>query len=219
MYCALGVPVPVPVPVTVPVTVTVTVILVSGLRFTCEEVDVVITLGSSCEEHAMWMKCRRRDGGATVRVDPSGVWLHGGELLTFKVEDLDSVFRCSAIEILAYYMSEQCRSDLHSKYRQVLVCACRSQHIASCPDRLQRLIHTDVPQLDLAIAAGREQFTLPTTLHVDRADPVLVIGVLPLLHHRRLRLLADVENPDSTVTKAGDKNIASHLIRGERGDA
>ena len=88
MYCTLG----------VAVTVAVSIILVGGLRFACEEVDVVVTLGGSCEEHAVWMECRRRDGGAAVCVYPAGVWLNGGELPPFEVEDLDSVFRCSAMK-------------------------------------------------------------------------------------------------------------------------
>lgn len=80
---------------------TVTLPFMADLRVACEEVDIVVTLGCSGEKHAMWMESRGRDRGAAVSVDPSGIWLYSRELLPFKVEDLDSMFRSSAIGVLA----------------------------------------------------------------------------------------------------------------------
>ena len=74
----------------------------ADLGVACEEVDIVVALGSSSEKHAMWMESRGRDSGAAVGVDPSRIWLNSRELLPFKIEDLDSMFRSSAIEVLVH---------------------------------------------------------------------------------------------------------------------
>lgn len=81
--------------------VTMTLPFMADLRVACEEVDVVVALGCSSEKHAMWMKSRGRDSGAAVGVNPSRIWLNSRELLPFEVEDLDSMFRSSAIGVLA----------------------------------------------------------------------------------------------------------------------
>lgn len=79
----------------------VTLPFMADLRVACEEVDVVVPLGSSSEKHAMWMESRGRDSEAAMSVNPSRIWLNSRELLPFKVEDLDSMFRSSAIGLLA----------------------------------------------------------------------------------------------------------------------
>lgn len=74
----------------------------ADLGVACEKVDVVVALGSSGEKHAMWMESRGRDSGAAMGVDPSRIWLNSRELLSFEVEDLDSMFRSSAIGVLVH---------------------------------------------------------------------------------------------------------------------
>lgn len=85
----------------------VSVKLMSCLGLAREQVDVIVALCSCREEHSMWMEGRGRDGGAAVRVDPSRIRLDGRELLPFKVEDLDGVFRGSAIAALACFIKRE----------------------------------------------------------------------------------------------------------------
>lgn len=87
---------------------TVTLPFMADLRVACEEVDVVVALGCSGEEHAMWMESRGRDSGAAVSVHPPRIWLNSRELLPFEVEDLDSMFRSSAFRVLADASGKAC---------------------------------------------------------------------------------------------------------------
>lgn len=105
----------------------VSIVLVS--RLCClagEQIDVIVTFRRRREEHAVWMEGGGRDGGAAVSVYPSRIRLDGGELLPFEVENLDRVFRCSAIGLLACSGKVGAHNDLHSEYGQVLMRACRA---------------------------------------------------------------------------------------------
>lgn len=81
---------------------TVALPFMADLGVACKEVDVRVALGSSSEKHAVWMESRGRDSGAAVGVDPSRIWLDSRELLPFEVEDLDSMFRSSAVGVLVH---------------------------------------------------------------------------------------------------------------------
>lgn len=64
------------------------------------------------------------------------------------------------------------RCHLHCKYREMLVCTRRTKRASGCLERVQWLVHSDVPDLDFAVAAGSEKFPLTASLHVDALDPL-----------------------------------------------
>ena len=76
--------------------------------------------------------------------------------------------------------------------------------------------HTNVPQLDLTIAAPTDQFSHTATLHMDVRDPLLMAAVAA--YHRFRGLLALIKDLDLAVAESGDKNVASNLIGSQSSD-
>ena len=77
---------------------------------------------------------------------------------------------------------------------------------------LDLILHPNIPQLDLAVAAAADQLPHAAALHVHVGDPLLVAAV-PLDHGLR-RPLALVVDLDLAVPEAGHENVARYLIRG-----
>lgn len=105
----------------------------------------------------------------------------------------------------------------HCENRGMLVNAKRLQVVLSRLNGLDTLIHTDVPKLDLAVAAARHEFTLTTTLQVHIRNPLFML--LPYLDHGCRRFLALIVHTNRAIAEACNENIAFDLIRGERCDA
>jgi hypothetical protein len=142
------------------------------------------------------------------------------------VEDLDAMFLCSTM-----HMSVSCsmlwsytaiskallRQYLRCKDRCVFMHTESPQMVRCCQDRLHTLIHTDVPQFDLATATAAHEFALTTSLQMHVGDPLLVL--FPDLDHGSCRLLPLVVDSNSTITETGHEDITLYLIRGEGCDA
>lgn len=74
----------------------------------------------------------------------------------------------------------------------------------------KRIIHTEVPKADLTIATTRNELSEATALHMNVGDPLLMFT--PDLDHRCGRLQSLIKDTNSTITKASNKDIASHLV-------
>lgn len=101
-------------------------------------------------------------------------------------------------------------SDLRCKDRRVLVDAERAEMVSRCLDRLDALVHPNIPQLDLAAAAAAHQLALSAALQMSVGDPLLVF--LPHLDHGSGGFLALVVYTNGAVAEARNKNIALHLV-------
>jgi hypothetical protein len=84
-------------------------------------------------------------------------------------------------------------------------------------DRLHTLVHSNVPQLDLAAAAAAHQLALSAALKVSVGDPLLVL--FPHLDHSRRGFLTLVIYTNGTIAEARNKHIALYLIGSEGRDA
>jgi hypothetical protein len=93
-------------------------------------------------------------------VQEAGVRLDARELLAFEVEDFDGVVAGAAIQSLAtgskvkWGVRKGEGGGLHSKYWKMFMRTCCSYRLAGGVNRPQRLVHSDIPELDLAVATG-----------------------------------------------------------------
>lgn len=74
----------------------------------------------------------------------------------------------------------------------------------------KRIVHTEVPKADLTIATTRDELSEATALHMNVGDPLLVLT--PDFDHGCSRLQSLIKDTNSTITKASNKDIASHLV-------
>lgn len=63
----------------------------------------------------------------------------------------------------------------------MLVNAQGSKGIFSGEDGRERVVHTEIPQFNFAVAAARDELSQATTLHMDIGDPLLMLT--PDLNH------------------------------------
>ena len=128
------------------------------------EVDVVVVQRSACEDGAMRMEGRAGDGGGAVVMEETRVGLEGGEIAAVHVERLDLV----AVRA-------------HTEHGGVFVHAQCSEGILCGVDGGERVVHSQIPKSDFAVATARDQLPQASALHVDICDPLLVFA--PDLDH------------------------------------
>ena len=61
-----------------------------------------------------------------------------------------------------------------------------SYGVTGCFDNTERLIHSNVPELDFPVPAGGKKFSLTSPLHVYASYPLHVGMILPFFYHRFL---------------------------------
>jgi hypothetical protein len=84
-------------------------------------------------------------------------------------------------------------------------------------NRLNRRIHTNVPEPDLAIPGARDEFAHAAALHMDVCDPLLVVA--PAFDHGDAGFEALVDEADGAVAEAGSEDVAGDLVGGQGCDA
>ena len=169
-------------------------------RLTREQIDMIAILSRASEHHTMRVKRRGRDRGGAGTVQETGVRLEGIEEGAIDVEEIDIVALGS-----------------RGEDGGVLVHGQRAQRVLGRPDRPQRLVLADVPELDLAVAAAADQLAQAAALHVHVGDPLLVVA--PAFDHGLLGAEALVEDADGAVAVAAYEDVACDLVRGEGCDA
>jgi hypothetical protein len=101
------------------------------------------------------MEGSRRYRDLSSLIQEARVGLYAREFLALEVEYLDRMGTSPTMEYMLackVYMVDG-KKFLHSKNREVLMCARRAKRMISGLDDPQRLIHTDIPQLDFAVPA------------------------------------------------------------------
>jgi len=88
----------------------------------------------------------------------------------------------------------------------------RSKSVLRGFNRSDLFFHTDVPKLDLSIAAATDEFPHASSLHVHVGNPLFMTA--PSLLHSSGRSLALIEDPECSIAVAGYKDIARNLVGG-----
>ena len=79
-------------------------------------------------------------------------------------------------------------------------------------NRPQLVLHPDIPQFDLPIAAGTNQFPHAPTLHVYVGNPLLMTTVA--FDHRVDGFLALIIDLDFAIAEASDEDVSGDLVGG-----
>lgn len=85
-----------------------------------------------------------------------------------------------------------------------------SEGIFGGQDGRERVVHAEIPQFHLAVAAARDELSQTAALHVDIGDPLFVLT--PDLDHGCGRLQSLIEDTNGAVTKSSNKDVASYLV-------
>ena len=96
-------------------------------------------------------------------------------------------------------------------YAQCPQCALGGLHA------INRLIHSEIPESDFAITAGRDQLSHAASLHVDVRDPLLMVA--PCLYHRSGGFQSLVVDSNSAVAEPSNKYVPGYLIGRQRCNA
>jgi hypothetical protein len=100
--------------------------------------------------------------------------------------------------------------NLHRENWGVLVHTQRTQGVSSGNDGIDRIVQAEVPEANLAVTAGRDEFSNTTTLHMDVGNPLLMFT--PDLNHRRGWLQALVKYANSAISKSSNEDISGNLV-------
>lgn len=93
----------------------------------------------------------------------------------------------------------------------------RSESIFGRMDRIDGIVHTQIPQSNLSISTSRHQFPHTSTLHMNVGNPLFVFS--PYLHHSRRRLEPLIENTNCAIAKPRNEDVSCNLIGRQRGNA
>lgn len=132
----------------------------------------MVSTGSTAQEHTVRMEGGGSERSGLVALEEARVGLDAGDFLPVKVKDLDEMGGGATVESMSQCSGQRRgsprhgRRHLHSKDRQMLMRARRPQHVLGGLERLERLLHADIPQVDLAVATSRQELALAAALHV-----------------------------------------------------
>src|SRR5690348_11786821 len=114
----------------------------------------------------------------------------------------------------------ECRktgTDVHGKNWNMLMNTQCSQCILCGIDCVNRHIHSQIPQSNLAIPTARYQLSHSASLHVYVRNPLLMFS--PHFNHSNGGLQALIEYSNRAVSESSNENIARNLVRSQRRDA
>lgn len=77
----------------------------------------------------------------------------------------------------------------------------------------QWVVHPEIPQPDLTVAAARNKLPETTTLHVDIRDPLLMLA--PDLDHGGGRFQPLIEYTHGAISEASNEYVACNLVRSQ----
>lgn len=88
-----------------------------------------------------------------------------------------------------------------------------AKRVCCCLDSLYALVHSDIPQFDLAAPAAAYKLALAASLKVYVGNPLFVL--FPYFHHGLSGFLALVINSYRSVTEPCNEDITFDLIRSQ----
>lgn len=106
--------------------------------------------------------------------------------------------------------------NLHSENRGMLMNTQGAKSISSCIDGRNRIIHPEIPELDLTIPAAGDQLSHAPSLHVHVGDPLLMLT--PDLDHCSCGFEALIKDTNGAISEARNEYIPGNLIGGQRSD-
>lgn len=149
---------------------------------------------AGCEEKSVRVERHGSDGLRAISQESRVRLPLRYQLAGVDVEELDLVPLCAD--------GENGRVFMHAQ---------RSEVVCGGLDGLDRLVHTNVPQLDFTVSTSGDELTLPTALEMHVGYPLSVF--FPYFDHGGSRLLTLVVNSYGTIAKTGYEDVSFNLVR------